>query len=658
MKNIEKSKKQLLEEIKILNQKAQKSEQFNKSIINSAIDAIITVLADGTIMSWNLAAEKMFGYKFHEIVNKNIFLIIPNKSIYSETDNKLKRFVKIWLHTKINKTTELIAKRKDGTSFPIELSTSSWQSTNNKYITGIIRDITERKQYFKELNKLNQALKNAKEVIFMTDTEGFFTYINPEFTKMYGYEPEEIIGIKTPRILKDPNSKRNYELLWDTLLKKQSVVMNQYCNKRKDGTIVNIEGSAAPIFDEIGKTIGYLGIQHDVTERMAHLDNLKEALKKAKEYERLKSEFLATMSHELRTPLNSIIGLSSLIDADTPVIDILEFNEIINSSGEHLLSLIEDLFEISLIESDQTRIKKKNVSLYNILYEIDDFIRIKQKKQDKNHIDINLLIAPEYKNIIIDTDENKLIRILKNLLKNALKFTEEGHINYGFSIYHIEGQTMIKFFVEDSGIGISTEKKDFIFDVFRQSDGSFGRKYEGLGIGLTIAKKLINLLGGKIWVDSVQGKGSSFFFTLPINIDRTSAYEIAQEKQITNGNTNDKFVLITEDDEASFEYLKIVLELNNVKYLRAKNGEEAVNICSENDAIGLVLMDVNMPLLNGYEATKKIKKLNPNIPIVAQTAYAFEKDKEKAILVGCDDYIAKPVMMDVLRDLINKYIKK
>jgi PAS domain S-box-containing protein len=548
MNDIEKSKNQLLDEIKILKQKALESEEFNKSIINSAIDAIITTKDDGTIMSWNNAAEKMFGYKQHEIINNNISVLIHNKYENQQANDRIKAIVKRWLKNKINKTSELIAKRNDGTNFPIELSTSNWNSTNNTYITGIIRDITERKEHFKELYKLNQALKNAKEVIFMTDTNGVFTYINPEFTKMYGYLPEEIIGIKTPRILKDPNTKRDFDLFWDKLQRKEGILMNQYFNKRKDGSVICIEGSAAPILDTNGMIMGYLGIQHDVTERLMHMENLTEALKKAKEYERLKSEFLATMSHELRTPLNSIIGLSSLIEADTPVTDILEFNDIINSSGEHLLSLIEDLFDISLIESGHLRVNKKNVNLEKTLYDVENFIRNEQKKLDKTRIEINLMIAPEYKKLMIDTDENKLSRILKNLLQNALKFTDEGYINYGFSIYHMEGQTMIKFFIEDTGIGISKEKQDLIFDEFRQSDGSFSRKHEGLGIGLTIAKKLINLLGGNIWVDSVIGKGSSFFFTLPIHVETSLPTKLAQDVAVKNEINNDKTVLIAEDD--------------------------------------------------------------------------------------------------------------
>jgi CheY-like chemotaxis protein len=387
------------------------------------------------------------------------------------------------------------------------------------------------------------------------------------------------------------------------------------------------------------------------------MDNLKEALNKAKDYERLKSEFLATMSHELRTPLNSIIGLSSLIDANTSATDILEFNDIINSSGEHLLSLIEDLFDISLIESGHIRVNKKNVNLEKTLYDVENFIRNEQKKLDKTHVEINLMIAPEYKKLTIDTDENKLIRILKNLLQNALKFTDEGYINYGFSIYYMEEQTMIKFFIEDTGIGISKEKQDFIFDVFRQSDGSFSRKHEGLGIGLTIAKKLINLLGGSIWVDSVVGKGSSFFFTLPIHVETSLPNKLAQDVAVINETNNEKTVLIAEDDEGNFEYLKTVLELNKVKYLWAKNGEEAVNYCLDNNSIGLVLMDINMPILKGDEATKQIKKLYPNIPIVIQTAYAFQEDKEKAILSGCNEYVSKPIMIETLQGLIKKYIK-
>ncbi|WP_338356651.1 response regulator [Yeosuana marina] len=472
---------------------------------------------------------------------------------------------------------------------------------------------------------------------------------------MYGYEPHEVIGLKTPRIIKSPKNKRDFNLFWKKLLNKENIASSQYTNIKKDGTIINIEGSADPIINEEGEIIGFLGMHRDITKRLEVLDHLKEALAKSKESDRLKSEFLATMSHELRTPLNSIIGLSSLIDESTPKEDVLEFNKIINSSGEHLLDIVEDLFDISLIESGQIEVVKRQVNLQSVLLEVDRLMKTEQDKLDKNHLELNLIVPKEYKNISISTDAIKLKRILKNLLKNALKFTEDGYINYGYNIYQVDDKTMVKFFIEDTGIGIHKDHQELIFEVFRQADGSFGRKHEGMGVGLSTAKKLIILLGGSIWVDSLEGNGSSFFFTIPFE-QENSLIELNSKLENDNKNTQLKTILIVEDDDSSYEFIKSVLELKNINYKRAENSKIAVEYCNNNSDIDLVLMDINMPVMNGYEASKQIKSVNPKLPIIAQSAYAIFGDKEKALQAGCDDYITKPIVMEDLLTLIYKFL--
>ena len=524
-----KTTEQLLAEIEELKRKTIENEQFNNSLVNSASDAIITITKDGIITSWNNAAKKMFGYDSNQIIGESFLKIISDKYLQSKD---IKRLVEIWLQDKTGKTSELTARKKNGTEFFVELSVSSWYSDSCLQITGIIRDVTERKKAYDELHKLHLALKKLNEIVFILDVDGFFSFVNEQFTKLYGYEPQEVLGIKTPRILKDPKSKRDFKLFWETLLNKKSIPAAQYKNITKHGEIIDIEGSAEPILNNQGNIIGYIGIQRDIRQRINDLDNLKEALYKAQESDRLKSEFLANMSHEIRTPLNSIIGLSSLIDRETPFDDIIEFNKIINSSGEHLLEIVENIFDISLIESNQLICVNKDVKLETVLLDFDDLMKSERKKSQKDHIDLNLITPPENKDLVIHTDKTKLIKILKSLLSNALKFTNEGYINYGYNIYHEDNKPMLKFFVEDTGIGIHEESKKSMFDLFRQVDGSLERKYEGMGVGLTIAEKLTTLLGGNIWVDSVFGKGSTFFFTLPIK-EETHSVELNNDLQST-----------------------------------------------------------------------------------------------------------------------------
>lgn len=517
---------------------------------------------------------------------------------------------------------------------------------------------SEKKKSEKELQKLNLAINNSREVIFMTDKEGSFTFTNSEFTKLYGYTDEEIIGKASPRILKsDFYAKEDYENFWATLKSGQNIPSAQYVNRGKNGKLIDVEGSADPIIDNDGNVIGFLGIQRDITKRKQAESKLKSALVKAEESDRLKSAFLATMSHELRTPLNAIIGFSSLIDEDLPVEEIIDFGKLIHSSGNHLLSIIDELFDITLIEAGETKMNYELVALEPILDNIHKIIQAVQQKAEKTSIDLNLIIPPEQKDLVIKTDSLKLKQILLNLLKNALKFTDKGHINYGFSIEREDGKSILKFYVEDTGIGIPREKQGFIFDMFRQADDTSTRKHDGVGIGLSISKKLTELLSGKLWVVSDEGEGSTFYFTLPFEegADFKHIENAVPVKYEKSDKLKEKTILAVEDDEVSLELLKVILDKSGFNIIGAANGKEAIEICKENANIDLVLMDINMPVMDGYEATKALKKLKPNLPIIAQTAYAIAGDREKIIEAGCDDYISKPIKKKDLLEIVRKY---
>ncbi len=396
-------------------------------------------------------------------------------------------------------------------------------------------------------------------------------------------------------------------------------------------------------------------------DRKKSEENLIIALEKATESDRLKSAFLATMSHELRTPLNAIIGFTNLINEEMPFDEVINYNNIVNSSGNHLLTIVEDLFDITLIEAGEIKLHNQEEDIHTILDEVHDIIKGEQQITKKQHLDLNLLIPSKKSNLIVNIDSAKLKQILINLLKNALKFTPSGHVHFGYEIEKDKDEPVIKFFVKDTGIGISKEKQEFIFDVFRQVEDSHTRIYGGTGIGLSIAKKLTNLLGGSIWLESdiaTQDKkgGTTFYFTIPFEeielTDRPTRKEVIQDLQRKDDN-REKTILIVEDDKDSFEFLRIVLKTAKMNTLWAQDGSTAIKYCREKSDIDLVLMDINMPVMNGYQATKEIKKLKPKLPIIAQTAYAIAGDKEKALEEGCDDYISKPIKRDELMSKID-----
>ncbi len=511
----EKTMDGLLAEIEFLKKKAIRSEKLNESIVETATDAIITIDSSGSILSWNPAAKRIFGYHSNEILGKSIYEFFVNTNQLNKDD--LNRFLKTGLKRKVGQTFEFLVQRKGGEEFSSELSISKWEFEGNTYFTGVFRDVTERKQKDFLMQRLDLAIKNSKDIILMTDPEGIITYVNPQFTKVYGYEPYEVIGKCTPRILKGIDDKERFELLWKTLLSKKSFKMSHYQNKKRNGELIHLESSIDPILNEKEEVIGFLGIQHDITKRIKYITELEDAIEKAKESDRLKSEFLATMSHELRTPLNSIIGLSSLIDRNTSIDEILEYNQIINNSGEHLLKLIEDLFDMSLIESGRTKVFMKAIDLPDFLNEIYELMKIHQDKIGKSHVDFNIEIPKNCKRLSITTDALKLKHILLNLLKNAFKFTDKGSVNFGFKVCKNQNVYNIKFFVSDTGIGIDEDHQEFIFKGFTQVNSAYNRDYEGIGIGLTITKKLVQLLDGKIWINSTLGKGSMFFFVFPVN---------------------------------------------------------------------------------------------------------------------------------------------
>ena len=383
-------------------------------------------------------------------------------------------------------------------------------------------------------------------------------------------------------------------------------------------------------------------------------EELKTALEKSKESDRLKSTFLSTMSHELRTPLNAIIGFSEIIDVNSQIDDILDFCKTINMSGTHLLGLVEDIFDISLIESGEVKIKKGVFNVNVLLNDIEEIIKAKQNKENKQNIDIRFKHLN--KDLQIYTDNRKLKQILINLLKNALKFTNKGYIECGYSEEVINNEPLMKFYVKDTGIGIQKDKQDIIFDIFRQEDESHTRKYEGAGIGLSVAYKLSKLLGGKMWVESEENIGTTFYFTLSYTKNTIPTAKQTDSLSDTPNTSSYKTVLVVEDVESNYLYIEALLKSLKIKIIWAKTGNEGINFCKENPQIDLVLMDILLPEINGYEATKQIKKFRPKLPIIAQTAFAMYGDNEKAFEAGCDDYIAKPIKKQLLLDLIKKYL--
>ncbi len=390
-------------------------------------------------------------------------------------------------------------------------------------------------------------------------------------------------------------------------------------------------------------------------ENFRQKEELIDSKIKAEESDKLKSAFLMNLSHEIRTPMNAIVGFSDLLlDEKTTEAEKHEYVRIVQHNSRSLLSIVDDLIEMSKIDSDLIKPNYSNVSLENLLkaaFESASF------SNENANVVVKLQEPNEKVKRNIITDAVKLNQIIINLLNNALKFTEEGFVILDYEVDHTN--ELIVFNIKDSGIGMPEEFKDKIFKRFNKINSKNITANEGLGLGLAISKSYVEMLGGTISVETKEGLGSTFTFTIPLKYAEKDTVEVEKVNQIVNYRLgNEETVLVAEDDNINFKLIEKLLKIFNFKVIRAKDGLEAVEICRDNSEIDLIFMDIKMPNLDGYGAFEKIREFNKEIPIIAQTSYSFPEEVEKIKKLGFNDFISKPLDKERLYELVKKYFNK
>jgi signal transduction histidine kinase/CheY-like chemotaxis protein len=381
-------------------------------------------------------------------------------------------------------------------------------------------------------------------------------------------------------------------------------------------------------------------------------EQLEKAKAKAEESDKLKSSFLANLSHEIRTPMNAILGFTDLLmNTNLEKGEKLEYLKIIDKSGRNLVSIIDDLIEMSKIDANQVMPNYTIVNLESCLNELYETIKITIHKSKK--IDFYIIKNGNSDAYNIITDEIKIKQIIINLLTNAIKFTDKGYVAFGYEVDKENDE--IKFTVKDSGLGIDENNHKYIFDRFKRIDSDVSVKAGGLGLGLAISKAYVEMMGGKITLESKVKKGSVFSFSIPLKFDEVENKTVQPINSIAvyNGETVGT-ILIAEDDNINFLLFQKIMQVKNYKIIRAVNGQEAVEICTNNSNIDAVLMDIKMPVMNGFEALEKIKKIRPELLIIAQTAYSSIDDEEKIKQAGFFGYITKPINKENLFEMIEK----
>lgn len=505
--------------------------------------------------------------------------------------------------------------------------------------------------------KYHAVFENANDCIVLLKNNTV-TDINSKGCQLFGYGYSEIIG-KTTAELSPSSSEVASNVGYNDIGYISKAIKGEpqnfeWLHKKKDDSFFYAEISLTRL--DGNDSYNILAIVRDISKRKEYELELIEAKKEAVKANKLKSLSLASMSHELRTPLNAIIGFSNLLlDEDTSEDEKSQFIMLIQSAGKSLMQLIGDIVDISKIEAGEVTIQKSTFNVNAFLQEVLLTFKREKDNRDKSNIELKLILSDQITDLNIETDSHRLNQIFSNLLTNSLKFIEDGYIEFGYSSI---SPGSIQFFVKDTGVGIGADKKEVIFDRYGQDKSTYSKNKDGTGLGLAISKSFVELLGGNIWVDSELNEGSTFYFTIPIGSSSASETNKYLRQILPGAKAIDwsaYTILIVDDVKQNYVYINGLLRHSGINVIWVQNGVEAVDFCSKNSNVDLILMDIRMPLMDGLEASEIIKRENPKIHIIAQTAFSSSAYKKQCLNDLCEGYLTKPINYKSLLTMLSKF---
>ena len=657
---------QEIEQRKVMEKDLRESEEKHRIILEESSDPIFSFTPEGQYRFANLAFAQCVGKTPEDIIGKTIWDVFPQ----DEADKRFAALSQVFL-TGEEKIIEVIVPGANGERHYIT-TINPVKNDGGEILTAICssKDITARKlaeeSLWKSRQRLQSLVDTLYDLIWEVDPQGNFTYISPRIKDTLGYEQEEVLG-KTPfSMMSAAEAKRVSEIFVSLAAEHKPIINLQNINLHKDGHSVIMETSGLPFYDSNGEFKGYQGTDRDITARklaenkmIAVNSQMEKAMLQAKEATLVKSRFLATMSHEIRTPLSALIGMTGLL-LETPLTDKQRhYTQKINTSGETLLSLLNNILDYSKIESGKITLENLPFSLGKV---IDTVVNIFEQRAKEKGISLSSTIDPELPASVLG-GPHQLTQVISNLVANAVKFTEAGEIELAVKVRkQSAAEVELEISVRDTGIGMTKEEMSRLFQAFSQADSSTTRRFGGSGLGLAISKQLVELRQGTIRVESTPGKGSIFTVALSFPIAaETLVADLPINPVLPRMQFSGVRALVAEDHEINREIIVELLRQAGIEADIAKTGREAVEMVRAQD-YDILFMDIEMPEMDGLAATREIRHLGrksaESMPILAMTAYALTGDREKSLAAGMSDHLTKPISPGALGKALRQWLPR
>lgn len=638
---------------------SQKAEEERLRAILENMPVMLMAFDDaGTIVFWNNECERVTGYPNDEVVNNPAaydFLYpddMSRQSIREIAGTKPRDYRNIeWVVTCKDQSRKAILWSSIAAQFPI----SGWHA----WVVGI--DITQMKEVEKALDESRLRYRLTMQAI----NDGMWDRniltgelrLSTRWFTMLGYRHNELTSNSdTFRSLLHPDDADMVLSTIEAATWSDEPFTIEFRMQNRDGGYTWIQSRGRSIWnDDHSQPVRILGTHTDISDRKIAEEELRMAKEKAEESDRLKSAFLANMSHEIRTPLNGILGFSRLLaEPELPLEKRDRYADVIETNSEQLLTLINDIIDLAKIESGQLDVFPEEVEVESFLRDVYHNFMANEKFNVCPELEFRSASVAGFLPASVLADRTRFLQVFNNLISNSIKFTHKGYIEFGI---HSRDDAAMTFYVKDTGIGIAADKQEVIFERFRQEDESSTRSYGGTGLGLAITRNLVNLMNGKVWVESEKEVGTTFFFSLPL-IYASKAPVVGQEVPPSSLKLrwDNHTILVVDDVEFVHEHLAALLEPTGARVVSAHSGYEAIEFCRQNKDINLIFMDIQMPGMNGIQAAQNIREICPGVPIIAQTAFALAGDKQKYLDAGCDAYISKPIKKEELLSLVNLYL--